>query len=210
MPSSDAPLDELNPLQIFLLVLVKAGVASPYDLLTKAGLGAGLTSPSLKRLERAGLVRSTPGPRNRLRYTITPEGDEALRVSMEGDQTYWASGKADIFESLPRGIVLAWLHGGAEEASRGVTRAATKLMQLSQSRRRKADELYISTLPDQQDEFPPTPGAGELIAFVYQWIKAESDARQYEMQAHAAEMIASLVKGLPSPPKLLRGTRHRR
>lgn len=83
MTAIDTQAEELNPLQIFLLAMVKAGLKSPYDLLMKAGLGAGLTSPALKRLEAAGLLHGTPGPRNRTRYAITRDGVEVLRRSLE-------------------------------------------------------------------------------------------------------------------------------
>src|ERR1035437_7860359 len=97
---------ELNPLQIFLLVLVEFGLATPYDLLSKAGLGVGLTSPALKRLKEAGLLTSTPGPRNRVRYAITKEGRATLRENLEvGPPPFWQQGQTDVFESLPRGVI---------------------------------------------------------------------------------------------------------
>ncbi len=109
-------IEELNPLQTFLMVLVEFGLATPYDLLSQVGLGPGLTSPSLKRLERAGLLVSTPGPRNRLRYGITAKGAYVLRESLGPDAAnYWKAGQSDIFESLPRGVILAWLHAGVKK-----------------------------------------------------------------------------------------------
>ena len=100
----------LNPLQVFLLVLVEFGLTTPYDLLSKVGLASGLTSPALKRMNEAGLLTSTPGPRNRLRYALTEYGTAILRNSLHPNAAdYWQFVTADIYESLPRGIILAWL-----------------------------------------------------------------------------------------------------
>src|ERR1039458_10866044 len=50
--------EKLNPLQILLMVFVKFGLATPYDLMSLAGMSVGLTSPTLKRLEESGALRS--------------------------------------------------------------------------------------------------------------------------------------------------------
>lgn len=127
--------EELSALQIFLLVFVEFGLATPYDLLSKAGLGPGLTSPVLKRLREAGLLTSTPGPRNRLRYALTEKGTDLLRESLKpGESNYWQLGQMDVFESLPRGIILAWLHSGADQAHQGAARAAEIVSILAQRR----------------------------------------------------------------------------
>jgi DNA-binding PadR family transcriptional regulator len=198
-------IEGLNPLQTFLLVLVKFGLTTPYDLLSKAKLGAGLTSPVLKRLERAGLLSSTPGPRNRLRYVITGRGEEVLsRNLMLGQTHFWRHGKTDIFESLPRGIVLAWLHAGPEEALRGVERAASKLLLLSQSKEREAGELrgFMHSLQADISSNNPAADEGMLIATAYQWIKAESDAALFRLQAEAIRKISPLMADLPAAPKI--------
>lgn len=205
MPPFDLFYDELNPLQIFLLVLVKFGLTTPYDLLSKARLGAGLTSPALKRLEKAGLLSSTPGPRNRLRYVITDEGEDALRGNlMRGQTHYWRYGKTDTFESLPRGIVLAWLQAGTEEASHGVSRAANKLVALSHSKEREATELrgFMNSLKADIASKDPATDEGMLIATAYQWIKAESDAALFRLQAEAIEKIIPLLEDLPPAPRI--------
>jgi DNA-binding PadR family transcriptional regulator len=205
MTAIDTQAEELNPLQIFLLAMVKAGLKSPYDLLMKAGLGAGLTSPALKRLEAAGLLHGTPGPRNRMRYAITRDGLRVLRGSLEEGQKYWCSGKADIFDSLPRAVVLAWLHGGVEEASRGVAQAANKLLQESQSREREAETAHDRLKQELRTDLgngDVTPDAGTLIPAIYRWIKAESDAKLYRLQAEAVQGLAPLIKDLPSAPNI--------
>jgi len=87
--------------------------------------GPGLTSPSLKRLERAGLVISTPGPRNRLRYAVTDLGAHLLRESLRPDEpNCWKAGKRT-YSSRCR-VESSW-HGSIP--------ASTKLAAASQGRR---------------------------------------------------------------------------
>jgi DNA-binding MarR family transcriptional regulator len=195
---------ELNPLQIFLLALVKFGLATPYDLLSKAGLGPGLTSPVLKRLEEAGLVTSTPGPRKRVRYAITEIGASKLSESSQlGD--YWQFGQKDIFESLPRAMILAWLHSDVDEARYGAARAADSLLKLSRRRQRESEELRVSMLGLQADILKDdrTAAKGLLIATAYQWLKAESDAALFRLQAEAIGKINKLLADLPPAPQVL-------
>lgn len=198
-------IEELNPLQTFLMVLVEFGLTTPYDLLSQAGLGPGLTSPSLKRLERAGLLVSTPGPRNRLRYTITAKGTYVLRESLRPDAAnYWKAGQSDIFESLPRGIILAWLHAGVEEARRGTARASDNLLRAAQKRRREADELRDFMLRLRADilKDASTVDSGFLIATAYRWIKAECDAALFQQEAEVIEHIDQLLADLPPAPRV--------
>src|ERR1017187_7657473 len=189
-------INGLNPLQVFLLVLVEFGLATPYDLLSKAGLGAGLTSPALKRLKDAGLLTGTPGPRNRMRYTITEEGKKTLRENLEvGPHPFWQQGQADVFESLPRGIILAWLHSGTDEARLGVSGAAYNLSVLTRKKQRDAEELRASMVRLQAEILPrsPTAAKGVLIATAYQWLKAECDAALFRLQDEATGGISKLL-----------------
>jgi DNA-binding MarR family transcriptional regulator len=199
---------ELNPLQIFLLVFVEFGVATPYDLLSKAGLGAGLTSPALKRLEEAGLVTSTPGPRKRLRYAITETGASKLRESCQFGE-YWQFGQKDIFESLPRAMILAWLYSGPDEASYGAARAADSLSNLARRRQRESEELHGDMLRLQADILKDdrTTAKGMLIATAYQWLKAKSDAVLFRLQAEAIGEISKSLGDLPPAPQVPRNDR---
>jgi DNA-binding PadR family transcriptional regulator len=199
-----AESEELNPLQIFLLVLVDFGLATPYDLLSKAGLGPGLTSPALKRLKEAGLLTGTPGPRNRLRYAITEKGVDRLQESLRaGQSSYWQLGQTDVFESLPRGIILAWLHSGSNEAHRGALRAAENLSVLARRKQREAEDLRDSMLRLRADTVNHDSAAanGILVGTAYQWIKAECDAALFRLQADVTTKIIELLAELPIPPR---------
>ncbi len=192
--------EPLNPLQIFLLVLVGYGLASPYDLLSKAGLGPGLTSPALKRLKEGGLLTSTSGPRNRLRYALTEKGVKMLRESIRpGDASYWAAGPADIYESLPRGVTLAWLFFGVKEAHRGFVRAAEQLLILAGRRQREAEELHSSLLRLKSEIGNGASAAanGMLVSTAYQWIRAESDTTLFRLEAAAVERLGQVLAELP-------------
>jgi DNA-binding MarR family transcriptional regulator len=197
--------EELNPLRIFLLVLVEFGLSTPYDLLSKAGLGPGLTSPALKRMKEAGLLTSTPGPRNRVRYAITEKGAKLRRESLKpGEANYWQLGQTDMFESLPRGIILAWLHSGTDEARLGVSGAAYNLSVLTRKKQRDAEELRASMVRLQAEILNQSTAAakGVLIATAYQWLKAECDAQLFQLQDVATAQISALLAHLPSAPQL--------
>lgn len=198
-------INGLNPLQAFLLVLVEFGLATPYDMLTKVGLGVGLTSPALKRLNDAGLLTSTPGPRKRISYAITEHGKAVLRDNLAaGPPPFWQQGQTDIFESLPRGIILAWLNSGADEARLGVSGAAYNLSVLTRKRQRDAEELRDSMVRLQAGILPQSPVAakGLMIATAYQWLKAECDAALFRLQAEAIGEIDKLLVDLPPSPQL--------
>jgi DNA-binding PadR family transcriptional regulator len=198
-------IEELNPLQVFLLVLVEFGLSTPYDLLSKAGMGPGLTSPALKRLQEAGLLTSTPGPRKRLRYAITEKGGFFLKSSLRSGKTsYWRVGQMDVYESLPRGIILAWLHAGVDEAHRGAVRAGVNLATMGAKKEREAEELRSSMLRLQADILNNDPAAdqGMLIATAYQWLKALCDAEMFMGQAQAIGSVIRALADLPPAPPI--------
>lgn len=114
------------------------------------------------------------------------------------------TGKSDIFESLPRGIILAWLHSGVEEARRGVTRAAENLLVQTRRKEREAEELRADMLHLQAGILKNDPATDEglLIATAYQWIKAESDATLSRLRAESLERFYQLIADLPPAPQL--------
>ena len=161
--------------------------------------------PALKRLEEAKLLKSTLGPRKRLRYAMTKEGEKALKENLEaGPAHYWQQGQTDIFGTLPRGIILAWLQSGAGEAHAGVEGAAYNLSVLSQRRQRDGEELRASMSHQQAGivNRDPANAKGLLIATAYQWIKAKADATVFRLQAEAIKEMHDLIAALPSAPEL--------
>src|ERR1035441_2088409 len=106
-------LQGLSPLQIQLLVFVKLGLATPYDLITQAGLSVGLTSPALKRLEEAGLLASTPGSRRSMRYALTEKGEKQLKGALEtGGPLSWLIERSGTLARRPVGLRFGSRPGG--------------------------------------------------------------------------------------------------
>src|ERR1022692_1822293 len=134
-------LQGLSPLQIQLLVFVKLGLATPYDLITQAGLSVGLTSPALRRLEEFGLVESTPGSRNSMRYALTKKGEEQLKsaIEVEGPLSFLVE-RSGTFDSASRAAVLAWATYGRKEAAQCVEFARNELQFQSQQKQGEAEQ----------------------------------------------------------------------
>jgi len=130
---------------------------------------------------------------------------KALRENLEvGPPPFWQQGQTDVFESLPRGVILAWLNSGKDESRQGVSDAWYKLSVLERKRQREAEELRTSMvrLRGEIGDQSPAVAKGVLIATAYQWIKAECDARLFRMQSEAAIEINKLLADLPPAPKL--------
>jgi DNA-binding MarR family transcriptional regulator len=198
-------IKSLNQLQILLMVLVQFGLKSSYDLLSKAGLRSGLTSPALRRLQEAGLLASTPGPRKRVEYALTEKGGRAVRENLEAyPQPFWQQGQTDVFESLPRAIILAWLHSGKNEAHLRISEAEYELSMLTHRRQRDAEEFRTSMLrlQDSIQDQGHSAAKGILIATAYQWIKSESDAILFTLQAEAIGKMGRFIEQLPPAPAL--------
>ncbi len=142
-------------------------------------------------------------PAGMSRYALTEKGANLLRESVRPDDaSYWAVGQTDIFESLPRGIILAWLFFGVDEAHRGAVRAAEQLLIMAGRRQREAEELHASLLRLQPEILKdgPTPAKGVMIATAYQWIKDEYDATLFRLEGEAIERLHQLLAELPPVP----------
>ena len=139
-----------------------------------------------------------------MRYAVTEEGKKTLRENLEaGPPPFWQQGQTDVFESLPRGIILAWLHSGTDEARLGVSGAAYNLSVLTRKKQRDAEELRASMARLQAEILPRSPAGakGVLIATAYQWLKAECDAQLFQLQDVATAQISKLLADLPSAPQ---------
>ena len=198
-------LGELNPLQVQLLVFVKLGLSTPYDLMSQAGMSVGLTSPALKRLEEAGFLSRTPGARKSMRYTITSIGEQELKGALDsGRPTHWRLGRYETFESAPRAILLAWASFGIEEALCCVDHASEELRFQAQQREVEADQLRLAMHRLESTLFQESAEAnkGELMATAYRWMKAASDAALLKLQVQAMEAFRPLLNKLPPAPPI--------
>jgi DNA-binding MarR family transcriptional regulator len=201
-------LKGLSPLQIQLLIFVKLGLGTPYDLITQAGLSVGLTSPALKRLEEFNLVESTPGSRKSNRYAITKKGEQQLKEAIEvaGPLSFLVE-RFGTFDSASRAAVLAWATYGRKEAAECVEFARGELNFQSQQKQSEAEQLRAAVLrlkeaPADLFEDDSESRRGILMATAYRWLKAHADANLLKMQSEAVTSILPLLEQLPAFPPL--------
>lgn len=195
----------LVPLEILILLCTKAGIGTPYAILTQMGVGVGASSPVLKRLEEEGLLSSESAQRNSRKYSITESG-EALLISTlnAGPGVYGGSLKLRPYQRLRRLIFFAWIKGNLNEARVEIDKAEANLMRWSRRCDGEAKE-YRSILPlskyesvgaeqgDPSDYLPP----------VYKFIDAVASAAEARLQVQALGALRKLVDELPPPPKTL-------
>ena len=125
-------------LELFVLALVRQGLATPYELKTKAGLSLGSTVPALARLEKDALVKaSEEGARRSRKFSITAKGTKALT---QGWAEQLATEHTDL-DSILRVACLAWLNGDTKACQEFMKRSAAGLRGWSGSLRAEADRL---------------------------------------------------------------------
>jgi DNA-binding PadR family transcriptional regulator len=134
-------------LELFILAMVQQGLATPYELKTKAGLSLGSTVPALSRLEKSGLVKaSEEGARRSRKFTITAKGAKTLAQCWEGQL---AEDHTDL-DSILRVAFLAWHHGDAKTCQEFLKRSADGLRGWAGSLHAESERLAskIGTEPD--------------------------------------------------------------
>lgn len=197
--------EKLSQLEVLLLVLVNAGIATPYDLLTQLGIGVGTSSPALQRMEERSLLTCTPGPRNRMRFSITQEGKEYLKGALkEGLGRYWRHGNRDTFDSLRRVILLAWLGSNIQSAKSCVDEAERRLDELFERRVAQAGEHLraVRSLEKEMLKGVLHPDDPRMISKVSGWIDAEFDKCQFKSQIQSLQTVRELIANLPSSPNI--------
>jgi DNA-binding PadR family transcriptional regulator len=198
---------ELMPLELFVLLCTKIGITTPYQFMTEAGVGVGASSPTLKRLKQKGLLASSIGPRNRVSYSITVEGETLLRSTLQaGPDAYGQPTARGIYDSLHRVIFFAWIKGRPDEARGVLASAAIALMKRVIRMEREAWEYRTSWTQvfDQlkRREFRGrAPGSRELIA-VYRYLESVSDAAEAKLQVEALGKLSQLIDELPASPPI--------
>lgn len=195
----------LSQVEVLLLVLVKAGIATPYDLLTQLGIGVGTSSPALKRMAEGSLLACTPGPRNRMRFSMTVKGNENLRNALKrGLARYWKHGDRDTFDSLRRVILLAWLGASLPSAESCVDQAKGELEDLFEKRAGEAGGRLkaVRRLQEEILKGARHPDDFEMISLVSGWIDAEFDKWQFGFQIQCLQSVKELIANLPIPPNV--------
>jgi DNA-binding PadR family transcriptional regulator len=134
-------------LELFVLAMVRQGLATPYELKTKAGLSLGSTVPVLARLEKDAFVKaSEKGARRSRKFSITAKGTKTLT---NGWAEQLATDHTDL-DSILRVASLAWLHGDIMACQDFMKRSAKGLHGWAGSLRAEADRIAakIGESPD--------------------------------------------------------------
>jgi len=192
----------LNSLQAALLTFARLGLNTSYDLTSQTGMSVGHTLPTLKRLQESGLVTGVSGPRNRIEFVVTPEGEKALQDSLFAARSnFWEIDKANTFESMSRAVFLLWVYFGKDDALRCIAWATEELSIQARRKQYEADELLhdVNRMPGTElFGEDPGPREGLLLGKTYQYLKVASDAVLLKMQADAARQMVPLLDKLPS------------
>jgi DNA-binding PadR family transcriptional regulator len=204
------PIKTLNPLEIFLMLFVKLGLTTPYDLVSRIDVGVGASRPALRRLEESKFVTLTLGPRNRMQFALTDVGEKQLRKALDvGSKQYWRHGRRDTFDSLRRAMLLAWASSRPEEAYRCIDQAREDLRVLAGRNELAAVDLRRAALRlrDKMLKNQEPMDESLLTTTVYQWIGAEMDAAEFKLQAETLHVLDRLVGELPPAPEIWPDTR---
>jgi DNA-binding PadR family transcriptional regulator len=192
---------KLNSLEVQLLVFLKFGLTTSYDLLAHAGMSAGLTGPVLRRMEEAGLLSCTRGSRRVIRYALTLLGKNALYRSLESRRLNSSMDGASVtFDGAAREALLVWLSEGKDEAIRYLdSEVEIAIAQIRKRARETKDskEAMISLMKKASDMMTDKQ-KGIMIANIYQWMKAMSDAAMSKAAEEAMRALHDLVAMLPS------------
>jgi DNA-binding PadR family transcriptional regulator len=170
--------------------MVRQGLATPYELKTKAGLSLGSTVPVLARLKTDALVKaSKEGARRSRKFSITAKGTKALT---QGWAEQLATEHTDL-DSILRVACLAWLNGDTKACQEFMKRSAGGLRGWAGSLRAEADRLAakIGESPD-----------GDI----YVWLRTHCEATRAETDATTlvalSDRIAKKVeKKRRTPPR---------
>jgi DNA-binding MarR family transcriptional regulator len=131
-------MKRLSSLELFVLSCFDRGLETPYDLQRKAGLSLGATTPALKRLLKAGLlkksIQNTATKRPRHHYSLTATGRGAAR---SGWKAYFAEPvPPNDTDSLLRVFDMAMHYGaGDDQLKQYLERASSSRSQLAQTLR---------------------------------------------------------------------------
>jgi len=126
-------------LDLFLLALIREGIATAYQMQRAAGISQGASLQSLKRLVERKLVRvCEEGPRRRTEYQLTWAGEKWLvsNTAVLGE----AEPRGDLDSILRKGLLRAFLRKDGKQAADFLRRAAAQ--------RRDQEEVFAEPVPD--------------------------------------------------------------
>jgi DNA-binding PadR family transcriptional regulator len=157
--------------------MVRQGLATPYELKTKAGLSLGSTVPVLARLENDGLVKtSEEGARRSRKFSITAKGTKSLT---QGWSEQLATEHTDL-DSILRVACLAWLHGDTKACQEFMKRSADGLHGWAGSLRAEADRLAA--------KMGESPDGDTLV-----WLRTYCEAARADTDAAAILQLSEQI-----------------
>jgi DNA-binding PadR family transcriptional regulator len=193
----------LNSIELLIVTLVIEGLTTRYDLTVRAGMSVGATGPALKRMERAGYLKSTLGPRRKQAYEVTEKGFSAFRQTLSGrNGTFpWEEGIAGI-ESIPRTVLLLWIYSNEQGVREFLEFATLSLNGQAVRKQLEADSLENEvTRLDQallSRSTLNTQGIREqLVGNLLKALKAKSDVLLLRTQSAALESLFGYFPKLP-------------
>lgn len=169
-------------LDLFILGLVKHGLSTPYDFLSRGGLSQGASLPALGRLEEGGyLKRGKSGARGRSEYGLTAAGRQLLKTGWRS--LLDAPAPADV-EAILRIATLSLMCGAENTRVAEYLRKGAKAKS-QESRIRKVDastaSAELSTTADGQ---------------MYCWMRATHTAARFAADARTLRKLATQLKQL--------------
>jgi DNA-binding PadR family transcriptional regulator len=168
-----------SSLELFVLAMVQQGLATPYELKTKAGLSLGSTVPVLARLEKDALVKaSKAGARRSRKFTITSEGKTALS---QGWEEQLATEHTDL-DSILRVAFLAWVRGDVKACQQFMQRSADGLRGWAGSLRAEADRLAA--------KLGESPDGDTFV-----WLRTHCEAARAKTDAAALVALSERIAG---------------
>jgi DNA-binding PadR family transcriptional regulator len=202
--------DSSKIFEIFLLLMVKCGDETTYDLVSNMALSVSATSPALRHMKEDGLLSGVEGPRSRVRYALTKEGEEYLRWGLDCCRSKdWFIGQHRLFNSLPRVVLLAWLSSPDADSAIQYIRKAQKRIQrglaMIESEIEHLKNVMASLKKElASPEYKSHPESGEIIRTAYKLLMKTSGASQARMQIAALEAFLPLLAEFP-PAKTVFG-----
>jgi len=180
-------------LELFVLAMLRQGLATPYELKTKAGLSLGSTVPVVARLEKDALVKvSEEGARRSRKFSITAKGTKALA---QGWAEQLATEHTDL-DSILRVACLAWLHGDTKACQEFMKRSAGGLRGSAGSLRAEADRLAGKV------------GAG-ADGDTFVWLRTYCEAARAETDAAALVELSDRISKKVEKRRRMTTTPHR-
>jgi DNA-binding PadR family transcriptional regulator len=159
-------------LDLFLLGLIKGGIATPYRMQTAAGISQGASLQSLNRLSARKLIRATEaGPRGRVDFHLTSAGRRWLERECAGLLTADSSG--DLDSVLRKGLLVAFIAGNR-------ARAIQILREAADERLRRGSLPNAMNSQESQNE----------IATVYKQVRQDHATSVLKAEADVLQAIA--------------------